>query len=44
MIREQSTKRNEYGLVRHRGKIKLQKQRKRKIIPGEAGKTPYRKL
>ena len=42
MIREQSTKRNEYGLVRDMGKIKLQKQRKRKVT-GEAGKTSYRK-
>lgn len=29
MIREQSTKRNEYGLIRDMGKIKLQKQRKK---------------
>lgn len=38
MIREQSTKRNEHGLVRHRGKIKLQKQRKRKIFLERQGK------
>lgn len=29
MIREQSTKRNEYGLIRDMGKIRLQKQRKK---------------
>lgn len=40
MIRERSTKRNEYGLVRSTGRIKLQKQRRRKIS-GEAGKTPH---
>lgn len=38
MIRERST--NEYGLVRSTGRIKLQKQRRRKIS-GEAGKTPH---
>lgn len=30
MIREQSTKRNEYRLVRDTGKVKLQNQRKKK--------------
>lgn len=29
MIRERSTKRNKYGLVRDMGKIKLQKQKKK---------------
>lgn len=29
VIREQSTKRNKYGLVRDRGKIRLQKQREK---------------